>query len=325
MSDTRPSSLPRNATLYSVDSAHFFDGDGDGQGDLAGVLRQLDYFGRLGVDGLVLSRDDRHGIPEVQWQAFAIRLRQAGLSLWLAENRHFRAWPEGEVLPLCTLVDHGPIGLTHWLEKRAQGGQAVWATGGPDLTRVVSRCGGGDLKVALPYLALLACLPGPIGLWQGEELGLPHAAEPGDTRGNRSPLPWVEYPEQSPVAQQPMQRRVATEHRAMAVSRQEQEPESPLNQCRRLLQWRRRQPLVANGRIAATGLHDGLLWVRLAGAQPSLTVVLNLLPYRQQHRLAPLPNGWQTELILGQAELSDDHQLNLGGFAAAIVTPKVQE
>ena len=70
---------------------------------------------------------------------------------------------------------------------------------------------------------------------------------------------------------------------------------------------------------------DGLLWVQLAGAQPSLTVVLNLLPYRQQHRLAPLPNGWQTELILGQAELSDDHQLNLGGFAAAIVTPKVQE
>ncbi|MHA6964404.1 alpha-amylase family glycosyl hydrolase [Zobellella denitrificans] len=325
MSDILSSSLPRNATLYRVDSTHFFDGDGDGQGDLAGVLQQLDYFIRLGVDGLVLNQDDRHGVSTQYWQRFAARLQQAGLSLWLAENRHCRAWPEGDILPLCTLVDHGPIGLTHWLEGRAHGGQAVWATGGPDLTRVVSRFGGGDLKVALPYLALLACLPGPISLWQGEELGLPHAAEPADTRGNRSPLPWVEYPEQSPAAQQTMQRRVAAEHRAMAVNRQEQEPESALNQCRRLLRWRRRQPLVANGRIDATGLHDGLLWVRLAGAQPSLTVILNLLPYRQHHRLGPQPGGWQTELSLGQAELSDDHQLSLGGFSAAIVMPRRQE
>ncbi|WP_375055071.1 hypothetical protein [Zobellella sp. DQSA1] len=320
--DARSSSLPRNATLYRVDSAHFFDGDGDGRGDLAGVLQQLDYFTRLGVDGLVLTRHDRRGLAEGYWQAFADQLQQAGLSLWLEENRHYRSWPQGQILPLCTLVDHGPVGLTHWLEKRAQGGAVIWATGGQDLARVVSRCGGGDLKVALPYLALLACLPGPVSLWQGEELGLPHAAELADTRGNRSPLPWVEYPEQP---SHPMQRRVAAEHRAMAVSRQEQESESPLNQCRRLLQWRRRQPLVADGRIGATGLHDGLLWVRLEGEQPPQTVVLNLLPYRQRHHLPPLPDGWQTELTLGQATLSDDHQLSLGGFAAAIVTPKEQE
>jgi alpha-glucosidase len=45
----------RGAVLYQVYVRSFFDSDGDGQGDLAGVLAKLDYIQGLGVDGVWLS------------------------------------------------------------------------------------------------------------------------------------------------------------------------------------------------------------------------------------------------------------------------------
>jgi alpha-glucosidase len=45
----------RGAALYQIYPRSFQDGDGDGVGDLAGVLQRLDYVARLGVDGIWLS------------------------------------------------------------------------------------------------------------------------------------------------------------------------------------------------------------------------------------------------------------------------------
>jgi alpha-glucosidase len=45
----------RGAILYQVYVRSFFDFDGDGQGDLPGVLAKLDYIAGLGVDGIWLS------------------------------------------------------------------------------------------------------------------------------------------------------------------------------------------------------------------------------------------------------------------------------
>lgn len=55
----------RGAVLYHVYVRSFFDANGDGQGDLAGVLAKLDYIARLGVDGIWLS--PIHPSPDRDW------------------------------------------------------------------------------------------------------------------------------------------------------------------------------------------------------------------------------------------------------------------
>ena len=55
----------KGAVLYHVYVRSFFDSDGDGQGDLAGVLAKLDYIKSLGVDGIWLS--PIHPSPNRDW------------------------------------------------------------------------------------------------------------------------------------------------------------------------------------------------------------------------------------------------------------------
>jgi alpha-glucosidase len=62
-----PPTVPwwRGAVLYHVYVRSFFDSDGDGQGDLPGVLAKLDYIQGLGVDGIWLS--PIHPSPNRDW------------------------------------------------------------------------------------------------------------------------------------------------------------------------------------------------------------------------------------------------------------------
>jgi alpha-glucosidase len=55
----------QGAVLYHVYVRSFFDSDGDGQGDLPGVLAKLDYVQGLGVDGIWLS--PIHPSPNRDW------------------------------------------------------------------------------------------------------------------------------------------------------------------------------------------------------------------------------------------------------------------
>src|SRR5262245_19090056 len=45
----------REAVIYSLDVATFQDSDGDGVGDLPGLISRLEYFARMGVTCLWLS------------------------------------------------------------------------------------------------------------------------------------------------------------------------------------------------------------------------------------------------------------------------------
>lgn len=49
-----PAGWWKGAVFYELYVRSFFDHDGDGHGDLAGLSQKLDYFGALGVDGLCL-------------------------------------------------------------------------------------------------------------------------------------------------------------------------------------------------------------------------------------------------------------------------------
>ncbi|MCR5878433.1 alpha-glucosidase family protein [Phenylobacterium sp. J367] len=55
----------KGAVLYHVYVRSFFDGDGDGHGDLRGLLAKLDYIESLGVDGVWLS--PIHPSPNRDW------------------------------------------------------------------------------------------------------------------------------------------------------------------------------------------------------------------------------------------------------------------
>ena len=55
----------KGAVLYHIYIRSFFDSDGDGHGDLAGVLAKLDYISALGVDGIWLS--PIHPSPDRDW------------------------------------------------------------------------------------------------------------------------------------------------------------------------------------------------------------------------------------------------------------------
>jgi len=55
----------RGATIYQVYVRSFADSNGDGQGDLPGVIARLDYLKSLGVDGLWLS--PIHPSPDRDW------------------------------------------------------------------------------------------------------------------------------------------------------------------------------------------------------------------------------------------------------------------
>ena len=55
----------KGAVVYHVYVRSFFDSDGDGHGDLAGVMAKLDYLQSLGVDAVWLS--PIHPSPNRDW------------------------------------------------------------------------------------------------------------------------------------------------------------------------------------------------------------------------------------------------------------------
>lgn len=66
-----------DAVVYSLDPKTFADGNGDGVGDLAGLVDRLDYLSRLGVDCLWLlpifptpNRDNDYDVPDYYYHRF---------------------------------------------------------------------------------------------------------------------------------------------------------------------------------------------------------------------------------------------------------------
>ena len=45
----------KNAVIYQVYPRSFFDSNGDGVGDIQGIIQKLDYLENLGIDAIWLS------------------------------------------------------------------------------------------------------------------------------------------------------------------------------------------------------------------------------------------------------------------------------
>ncbi|HEJ9096356.1 TPA: hypothetical protein ACKQPR_002901 [Serratia odorifera] len=301
-------------TLYRIHPVSFRDGNGDGVGDVEGLLSTLPYFDALSVDGLV--------VPQV-WLADASGAAAArGLTLWhgddtghlYQDDQPYASSPLAQqVVPFSAEKLVGVLNA-----RRHRLADSVWSTGDANQPRVVSHWGQGDLRSADAFLTLLALLPAPICLYQGEELGLPHAADLHDPLGAQTPMPWHEAPEQVTAGEIHWYQQVAIEHRALAISRQQHDGQSTLQYCRSLLALRR-LPVIQHGELQAVSQQNGLVRLLITHQDQCLEALINLQPYTQAAAPseATMPWAWQT------AQGQEGHQWVLAGFASAIFTRNV--
>jgi len=178
----------------------------------------------------------------------------------------------------------------------AEGGWACWSFSNHDSVRVATRWarGGEPRAFAKALLALLASLGGSFCLYQGEELGLPQAEVPferlvdpyglafwPDYKGRdgcRTPMPWTaEGPRGGFTGGEPWLP-LPPEHLALAVARQQEDPDSVLAFTRTFLAWRRRHPALAGAPLRFLRSPEPLLAFTRALDGERLVAVFNLGP-----------------------------------------------
>jgi len=187
-------------------------------------------------------------------------------------------------------------------------GCLCWAFSNHDVVRAVTRWGkGGDAAAAAKLmLALLLTLPGSACLYQGEELGLPEAAvahadmvDPYGLAfypafkgrdGARTPMPWRAAAAHAGFSTAKPWLPVGPDHAALAVDRQEADPGSVLQFCRRFLRWRATQPALRRGAATVRPLGTSVFAIeRTLGAERILAV------FNLGTNTVPIPGGHLAE------------------------------
>ncbi len=212
---------------------------------------------------------------------------------------------------------------------------ACYALSNHDKPRVVTRWGGNrdENAHARQMLALLACLPGTVVLYQGEELGLPQAEVPFDRLqdpfgkafwpqfkgrdGCRTPMPWTSEAPHGGFSEVEPWLPVDDRHRASSVAAQETEPGSPLSLAREVFALRRRLPALRGGEVVFPTddpqLADGLL--RFARVQGEQAVVCAFNLGDEPLALAGAIDAGAALLRQGFASTPARHLLHPCGFA----------
>jgi alpha-glucosidase len=194
-------------------------------------------------------------------------------------------------------------GVIETLESKAPDCWPCWAIGNHDVMRVATRWWGNDSAAQAKLLnALLFSLKGTVCSYQGEELGLQQADLPQEALldpygiafwpafkgrdGCRTPLPWTAQDAACGFSSAKPWLPIPAQHRANAVSRQNDAQDSVLNVYRAFLHWRRQHPVLRHGSIRfIDSPADTLCFVREHRNQ-SLLACFNFSP---DARRVPLP------------------------------------
>jgi alpha-glucosidase len=195
-------------------------------------------------------------------------------------------------------------------DAAAPEGWACWAFSNHDVVRHVSRWGNlvADRDAfAKLYAALLLTLRGSVCIYQGEELALTEAdlayqdlqdpygiqfwPEFKGRDGCRTPMVWDSQVAQGGFSTVKPWLPVPVEHILRAVSVQQGDENSVLEQYRRFLAFRKQHPVFAKGEIAFSEPQGDVLIYTRAYAGETVLCAFNMSPVEA---LATLPDGnWQ--------------------------------
>ena len=171
-------------------------------------------------------------------------------------------------------------------------GWPAWSLSNHDVIRFPTRLAGDDKQRVKLMLAVLMALRGTAYLYQGDELGLPHAEVPFERLrdpeaiafwpsgigrdGARTPMPWLRDANMGGFtdaadAWLPLDPR----HRALAVDAEERDPDSVLAFTRGMVALRRGSPALREGGFVRIDLPGMLAFQRVSAAQ-TLLCLFNL-------------------------------------------------
>ena len=172
-----------------------------------------------------------------------------------------------------------------------------WVLGNHDQSRVASRLGPGQARVAA---MLLLTLRGTPTLYYGDELGLPDATVPPerivDVAGRdpeRSPMPWTGDALHAGFSAAEPWLPMVDDAASRSVEAQQADPASMLHLHRRLLALRRASPALHRGAwtpiAPAAGQPAGLVAFDRTNGEERVRVLLNLTATAVE---VPLPGAW---------------------------------
>jgi alpha-glucosidase len=207
----------------------------------------------------------------------------------------------------------------------------TWAFSNHDIVRGLTRCGGEtpDPRLAELLIAILVCLRGNLLVYQGDELGLPHADVPRDRLrdregmrfyphslkrdGARTPMPWANAKPGGVEPWLPYDAR----HLALNAQTQEQVSDSTLAATRGWLALRRALPVLREGSFESQPLDEPLLgWTRALDGK-KLLCLFNVGAAPLTHRLS-VDGPLQMVHATSDARL-EGHTLHLPPFAAVVL------
>jgi len=196
-------------------------------------------------------------------------------------------------------------------------GWPSWAFSNHDAPRAVSRWAAPGDRLACARLAmlLLVTLRGNIFIYQGEELGLPQADIDFDSLqdpeaianwpltlgrdGARTPIPWRSDGVNAGFSSARPWLPIPDSHIALAVDRQERDPDSQLALTRRLIAFRNRSDALRVGAIRIIEASPTILVFERTSATGRFACAFNL--GHAAHALQPPPGGWRLVESVGGA------------------------
>jgi alpha-glucosidase len=220
--------------------------------------------------------------------------------------------------------------LAQWPDAPGTGWPS-WAFENHDAPRAISRWAAPEYRDAFVRmkLMLLVSLRGNIFLYNGEELGLTQVDIPFEALrdpeaianwpltlsrdGARTPMPWrADANDHAGFSSATPWLPIDAGHLALAVDRQNQDPDSLLNLTRHLLAFRHASDALMRGDARVIEASEMVLAIERSTADETMLCVFNMSPESVEWRPAQ-PERWQAEETVGQ--MSD---WRFGGYAAMI-------
>jgi len=220
--------------------------------------------------------------------------------------------------------------LAQWPDMPGTGWPS-WAFENHDAPRAISRWAAPEHYDAFARmkLMLLVSLRGNIFLYNGEELGLTQVDIPFEALkdpeaianwpltlsrdGARTPMPWrADANDHAGFSSGAPWLPIGADHLALAVDRQNQDPDSLLNLTRHLLAFRHASDALMRGDARVIEASETVLAIERSAANEAMLCVFNMSPEPVEWHPAQ-PDRWRTEKTVGQVT-----DWRFGGYAAAI-------